>query len=91
MTLTLDLTPEVVEAITEAAIHQGRSREELAAAALQRLFSLQEDIAALLADDDLADGDSDGLTLSERGFLMAAEGTRHVWDTPEEDEAWTHL
>jgi len=86
MTLTLDLTPEVVEAITEAAIHQGRSREELAAAALQRLFSPQEDIAALLADDD-----SDGLTLSEQGFLMAAEGTRHVWDTPEEDEAWAHL
>lgn len=87
MTLTLDLTQEVVEAITEAASRQGRSREELAAAALQRLFAPQEDIAALLADDDPADG----VTLSERGFLMAAEGTRHVWDTPEEDEAWAHL
>ena len=87
MTLTLDLTHEVVEAITEAAARQGRSCEELAAAALQRLFSPQEDIASLLADDD-APG---GLTLSERGFMMAAEGTRHVWDTPEEDEAWAHL
>ncbi len=47
----------------------------------------QKDIAALLADDDPADGS----TLSERGFLMAAGGTRHIWDTPEEDEAWTHL
>ncbi len=47
----------------------------------------QEDVAALLADDDPADGS----TLSERGFLMAAEGTRHVWETPEEDEAWAHL
>jgi hypothetical protein len=23
--------------------------------------------------------------------MMAAEGLRHVWDTPEEDEAWAHL
>jgi hypothetical protein len=87
MTLTLDLTSEVVDAITEAATRQGRSREELAAAALQRLFSPQEDIAALLADEDA----DDALSLSERGFLMAAEGTRHIWDTPEEDEAWAHL
>ena len=87
MTLTLDLTSEVVEAITEAATRQGRSREELAAAALQRLFSPQEDIAALLVEEDSADG----LSLSERGFLMAAEGTRHIWDTPEEDKAWAHL
>lgn len=87
MTLTLDLTPEVAEAIAEAAARQGRSREELAAATLQRLFLPQEDIATLLVDDDPADGS----TLSERGFLMAAEGTRHVWDTPEEDEAWAHL
>lgn len=86
MTLTLDLTPEVVDTITEAAARQGRSREELAADALQRLFQPQEDIAALLADD-LADS----RTLSEQGFSMAAEGTRHVWDTPEEDEAWAHL
>jgi len=47
----------------------------------------QEDIATFLVDDDPVDGS----TLSERGFLMAAEGTRHVWDTPEEDEAWAHL
>ena len=87
MTLTLDVTHEVAEAIAEAAAQQGRSREELAAAALQRLFLPQEDIAAFLVDDDPADGS----TLSERGFLMAAEGTRHVWDTPEEDEAWAHL
>ena len=85
--MTLDLTQEVVEAITSAAAHQGRSREELAAAALQRLFSPQEDIAALLSGDD----SSDGFTLSEKGFLMAAEGTRHIWETPEEDEAWAHL
>ncbi len=47
----------------------------------------QEDIADYLVDDDPADGS----TLSERAFLMAAEGTRHVWDTPEEDRAWAHL
>ena len=47
----------------------------------------QEDIAALLTNDDPADG----FTLAETGFLMAAEGTRHIWDTPEEDEAWAHL
>lgn len=88
MTLTLDLTPEVVEAITEAAVRQGRSREDLAAAALQRLFLSREDMAASLAPDD---GDYDGFSLSERGFLLAAEGTRHIWDTPEEDKAWAHL
>ena len=47
---------------------------------------VQEDIAALPTDDP-----ADGSILSERGFLMVAEGTRHVWDTPEEDKAWAHL
>ena len=87
MTLTLDLTQEVAEAITEAAARQGRSREELAFDVLKRQFLPHEDIAALLAEDSPAAGS----TLSERGFLMAAEGTRHVWDTPEEDKAWAHL
>jgi hypothetical protein len=85
MTLTLDLTQEVAEAIAEAAVRQGRSREELAFDALKSLFLPQEDIAALAADF------ADGSTLSEQGFLLAAEGTRHIWDTPEEDKAWAHL
>ncbi len=96
MTLTLDLTQEIAEAITEAAARQGRSREELAADALKRLFLPQEDIAALAAD--FADaptlseqGFLDDPTLSEQGFLMAAEGTRHIWDTTAEDKAWAHL
>ncbi|MGI4790520.1 MAG: hypothetical protein ACRYFS_16915 [Janthinobacterium lividum] len=87
MTLTLDLAQDVVEAIAEAAARQGRSREELAAAELQRLFLPQDDIALLLDDKSPADSP----TLSERGFAMAAEGTRHIWDTPEEDAAWVHL
>ena len=86
MTLTLDLAPEIVEALTEAAARQGQTREALAADALQRLFHPNEDIAALLVGED-----ADGAALVEQGFLMAAEGTRHVWDTPEEDEAWAHL
>ena len=86
MTLTLDLPNEIAEAITEAASQQGRSREELTVAALQRLFLPSEDIAGLLTDDP-----DEELSLSERGFLMAAEGTRHIWDTPEEDKAWAHL
>ncbi len=85
MTLTLDLTQETAEAITDAAARQGRSREELAADALKRLFLPQEDIAALAADF------AGPASLSEQGFLMAAEGTRHIWDTPEEDKAWAHL
>ena len=44
---------------------------------------MPEDTAARLAGDDPADGS----TRPERGFLMAAEGMRHVWDTPEEDKA----
>jgi len=87
MTLTLDLPNEIAEAITEAALREGRSREEQAIAALQQLFLPQEDIAELLSGDN----SFDGTTLSERGFLMAAEGTRPVWDTPEEDKAWAHL
>lgn len=86
MTLTLDLPNEIAEAITQAAHRQGRSREELAVAALQKLFMPQEDIAAFLAEDDAGDA-----TLSEKGFLLAAEGTRHIWDTPEENKAWAHL
>lgn len=82
MTLTLDLPNESAEAIMEAAHRQGRSREELAVVALQKLFLPQEDIAGLLADDAEA-------SLSEKGFLLAAEGTRHIWDTPEED-TWAH-
>jgi hypothetical protein len=58
MTLTLNLTQEVVE-----------------------------DIAALLPDEYPAEDTA----LSERGFLMATEGTRQVWDTPEEDQGWAHL
>ena len=85
MTLTLDLPNEIAEAITEAAHQQGRSREEMAMAALQKLFLPQEDIAGMLADN------SEETPLSEQGFLLAAEGTRHVWDTPEEDKAWAHL
>ncbi len=54
MTLTLDLSHEVVEAITEAAARQGRSCEELTAAALQCLFLPQEDIVALLTADNPA-------------------------------------
>ena len=45
-----------------------------------------EDSASLLAEDPNGE-----LSLSERGFLMAAEGTRHIWDTPDEDKAWAHL
>ena len=44
---------------------------------------MPEDLAARLADDD-PDG---GAARSESGFLMAAEGMRHVWDAPEEDKA----
>ena len=84
MTLTLDLPNEIAAAITEAAHRQGRSREDLAVGALQKLFLPQEDIAGLLADDASA-------SPSEEGFLLAAEGTRHIWDTPEEDKAWAHL
>ena len=91
MTLTLDLPNEIAEAITEAAHRQGRTREELAIVALQKLFTAQEDIAELLADDGSRSDDSGKMTLSEKGFLLAAEGTRHIWDTPEEDKAWAHL
>ncbi len=86
MTLTLSLPNEIAEAITEAAHRQGRSREDMAVVALQKLFLPQEDIAALVADDA-----AEETALSERGFLLAAEGTRHIWDTPEEDKAWAHL
>ena len=86
MTLMLDLPSEIAEAITAAVHRQGRSREELAVAALQRLFLSQEDIAGLFADDA-----AEETTLSDRGFLLAAEGTRPIWDTPEEDKAWAHL
>ena len=85
MTLTLDLPQEIAEAIAEAAHRQGRSREDMAVVALQNLLP-QEDMAALLADDSAEEA-----LLSERGFLLAAEGTRHIWDTPEEDKAWAHL
>ena len=86
MTLTL-MTPDVADAIVEEAERQGRSREELAFEALKRLFLPQEDLVALLADD----ASKVGAALSEQGFLMVAEGTRHIWDTPEEDKAWAHL
>ena len=86
MTLTLDLPDEISEAIMEAAHRQGRSREELATVALQKLFMPQEDIAGLLAESDFGEA-----KLSEKGFLAAAAGTRHIWDTPEEDKAWAHL
>ena len=85
MTLTLDLPNEIAVAITEAAHRQGRSREEMAMAALQKLFVPHEDIAGLLADD------SEDAALSEQAFVLAAEGTQHIWDTPEEDKAWAHL
>ncbi len=29
--------------------------------------------------------------LVEAAFAVAADSTRHVWDTPEEDAAWVHL
>ena len=86
MTLTLELPSEIAEAITEAATRQGRSREEVTLAALRRLFVPVQDGASLFAEDP-----NEELSLSERGFLMAAEGTRHIWDTPEEDKAWAHL
>ena len=88
MTLTLELAPEVVDALTEAAVRQGQTRESLAADALRRLFEPHEDIAALLVEDD---EDDEGAALVAQAFLVAAEGTRHVWDTPEEDKAWAHL
>lgn len=47
-----------------------------------------EDVFALLSEDE---GDDDGRSLIKRGFPMAAQDTRHVWDTPEEDEAWSRL
>jgi hypothetical protein len=46
-----------------------------------------DSVEGRLEEEDAAEGPS----LSERGFLMAAEDTRHIWDTPEEDEAWAHL
>ena len=88
MTLTLELAPETVEALTEAAVRQGQTRESLAAAALQRLFNPREDIATLLVGDEQ---DDEGAALVAQAFQVAAEGTRHVWDTPEEDKAWAHL
>ncbi len=84
MTLTLDLPNEIAPAIAEAASRQGRSREDLAVGALQKLFLPQEDIAELLADAASA-------SPSPEGFLLAAEGTRHIWDTPEADRAWVNV
>ncbi len=88
MTVTIELKPEIVAAITEAAARQGLTREDVTASALQRLFLPSEDIATLLRDE--TDGNT-SRALVEEGFLLAVEGTRHVWDTPEEDKAWAHL
>lgn len=32
-----------------------------------------------------------GRSISRESSRMAAESLRHIWDTPEEDEAWAHL
>lgn len=50
-TPTLDLPSEIAEAIAEAATRQGRSREELTVAALQRLFLPAEESVSSLAED----------------------------------------
>lgn len=80
MTLCVNIAPDVEEAIRETAQHQGQTPEEVAALVLQSVFVPRP----LIVEDKHK-------AFVESSFAAAAESTRHVWDTPEEDAAWAHL
>jgi len=41
--------------------------------------------------DDYEIPNEDDEPLSHMAFRAFAHATRHIWDTPEEDEAWAYL
>lgn len=85
MTISLKLTPTIEQAISEAAQQHGQTPEEEVTHVLESVFA----DAAPSAEQTLTRDARDAFT--ERHFAAAAEATRAVWDTPEEDAAWEFL
>lgn len=85
MIISVDITPDMEQAITEAAQRHGQTPEEEVSTVLKSVF-----VDRKLPAGSALTGDSREL-FTETHFAAAAEATRPVWDTPEEDAAWAFL
>jgi hypothetical protein len=85
MTLTVDITPDIEQAIHETALRHGQTPEEAVTAALKSVFVDRVSATATTLDDDRHQA------FLEAHFSAAAKATRSVWDTLEEDAAWESL
>ena len=81
MVLSVNITPDIERAIQDTAQRHGQTPEETVTSVLESVFIKRTLPADLPVESDA----------QAAHFLAAAEATRPVWDTPEEDAAWAHL